>query len=119
MGNRLLFGCLLLRWGLGKPAKFFQDVVIPEDNGQGENQEDDDAFFHIVRLSNQEPQSTSFDWIIPPGMKRVTLQQATHRETEASQNTIPVDGDAGILRAGRLKSACRAEQRGDPVSVAD
>jgi hypothetical protein len=75
--------------------------------------------FSISRGAKRDPQSSSSDWINPSGMKGVALQQATDRKTEAPQNTVAVDSDAGVFRAGRLKTARRAKQRGDPILVAN
>jgi hypothetical protein len=68
---------------------------------------------------NESLSPSSSDRIIPTGMKGMALQQATDRKAEAPQNTVAVDGDACVFGTGRLKTARRAEQRGDPIFVTD
>jgi hypothetical protein len=68
---------------------------------------------------NENLSPSSSDRINASGMKGMTLQQATDRKAEAPENTVAVDGDAGVFGTGRLKTARRAEQRGNPIFVAD
>lgn len=62
--------------------------------------------------------SPLLDRIFSAGMEGMTLHETNHCETKSLKNAIASNRIKSILRTGRLKSACSAEQRRNHDAVA-
>jgi hypothetical protein len=97
-------------------AELFQQVVIPDIDRKGNQQEYDNSSIHSapLRFFARYP---SFHRIHSAWVKRMALQQAEARHPDPSQSAILYNRVVRISRTGRLKPASAAEKRRNTQTV--